>query len=351
MNHTYFEERATTAEAISLVVTILNEASSLDGLMASIAAQTRAPDEVIVVDGGSTDGTWELLQTWVDRLPLKAVRRAGLNISQGRNAGLAGAKHGWIAVTDAGVRLEPDWLEQLYRCGEASGADVVAGFFESDPRTPFEMAMGATVLPAVEDVDPERFLPSSRSVMVRREAWQKVGGYPEWLDYCEDLVFDLALKQAGQKFAFAPDAIVRFRPRGSPRQLFRQYYLYARGDGKADLWRGRHAIRYLTYLGALLVLARGGRHWLTWGMFVLGAAAYTRRPYQRLWAQRQNLSGTQLVYAWLQVPLIRLVGDVAKMLGYPVGVWWRIGGRGARQIAVGAPATARPGGVSESKEP
>ena len=83
-----------------------------------------------------------------------------------------------------------------------------------------------------------------------------MGGYPEWLDYCEDLVFDLALQQSGARFAFAPRAIAWFRPRGSLAAFFRQYYRYARGDGKADLWRARHAIRYAVYLGALLWCAR-----------------------------------------------------------------------------------------------
>src|SRR5690348_13198966 len=95
--------------------------------------------------------------------------------------------------------------------------------------------------------------------------------------------------------------------------FFRQYYLYARGDGKADLWRLRHAIRYATYLFAGTVLLKRSR--LAW-LLALGVAAYTRRPYQRL-----NLRGLGLddvLKAVALVPVIRFVGDVAKMLGYPV---------------------------------
>ena len=113
--------------------------------------------------------------------------------------------------------------------------------------------MGATVLPAREDVSPERFLPSSRSVAFRKAAWAAAGGYPEWLDYSEDLVFDLALKARGCRFVFVPQALAYFRPRGSLRAFYLQYYRYARGDGKADLWRKRHAIRYATYLGGPLL--------------------------------------------------------------------------------------------------
>ena len=51
--------------------------------------------------------------------------------------------------------------------------------------------------PTRDEVDPATFLPSSRSVAFRKAAWAAVGGYPEWLDYCEDLVFDLSLRERG----------------------------------------------------------------------------------------------------------------------------------------------------------
>jgi hypothetical protein len=175
------------------------------------------------------------------------------------------------------------------------------------------------------DVDPHKFLPSSRSVAFRKSAWEAVGGYPEWLDYCEDLVFDLRLKARGGRFVFVPDAIVHFRPRGTLPAFFRQYYRYARGDGKANLWPARHAVRYLTYLMALAALS-----WLTlhrglgWGVFLaLGIAAMLRTPYKRLCGVLNSLGPADRLRAVLLVPIIRLTGDVAKMLGYPVGTLWR----------------------------
>jgi glycosyltransferase involved in cell wall biosynthesis len=305
----------------ALVATVLNEIDTIDALLASIAAQTRAPDEVIIADGGSTDGTRERLAEWSRDLPLKVVDAPGTTIARGRNLAIAASDAEVIAVTDAGVRLNPDWLETLLGRAEQH-VDVVSGFFVPDAQTIFEQAMGATVLPARQDLKPERFLPSSRSVLFRRRAWERAGRYPEWLDYGEDLVFDLALKRAGCRFAFAPEAVVWFRPRGSLDGFFRQYFRYARGDGKADLWRARHAIRYAAYATALAVVARRSR--LGWAVLMLGVVAYTRRPYQRLVPRLHNLSTSQALYAVALVPLIRFVGDVAKMLGYPVGVAWRI---------------------------
>ena len=54
----------------------------------------------------------------------------------------------------------------------------------------------------------------SRSVAFTKGAWRRAGGYPEWLDYCEDVVFDLKLRQKFGPFLFVPEAVVHFRPRG-----------------------------------------------------------------------------------------------------------------------------------------
>jgi hypothetical protein len=194
--------------------------------------------------------------------------------------------------------------------------------------------MGATVLPNVQDIDPETFLPSSRSVAFRRDAWEQVGGYPEWLDYCEDLIFDFRLRDLYGPFPFAQEATVHFRPRGSLKAFAKQYYQYARGDGKADLWRKRHAIRYLTYLvagPALVLLALFHSPWW-WLALLAGAAAYTATPYRRLWPMLAPYGAWDRLKALLLVPVIRAVGDVAKMIGYPVGLAWRWRNRGRAEV-------------------
>lgn len=317
---------------VSVIVTVKDEAGNIHRLLDSLAGQTRPPDEVVICDGGSTDGTLDVLWTLRagTRLQLKVILRPGTNISQGRNAAIAEATGEVIASTDAGVVLAPEWLQELVAPfeakGEGAGTCAVAGFFLPDVRSAFEVAMGATVLPQLAEIRPETFLPSSRSVAFYKEAWRAVGGYPEWLDYCEDLIFDLALRRRFGPFAFAPKAIAYFRPRGSLRAFFRQYYFYARGDGKADLFRRRHTIRYLAYLVAAPAIALAGALFSPWWwiLYLFGAAAYTCTPYRRLTRMWGKLSAKEKIQAALFVPIIRVTGDVAKMIGYPVGVIWRL---------------------------
>ena len=310
---------------VSVVATVKDEGQSIRGLLDSLAAQTRPPDEVVIVDGGSQDDTVAQIQGYADQLPLRVLVEPGANISRGRNLASAAATGEVIASTDAGVRLAPDWLERLVEPFADPAVQVVSGFFVPDPQTVFEVAMGATVLPEVREIRPASFLPSSRSVAFRKAAWAAAGGYPEWLDYCEDLIFDFRLRALYGPFPFVPQAVVYFRPRGSLRAFWRQYWQYARGDGKANLWLRRHLIRYTTYLGAGPVLvALGFLHHPAWWLLLLaGAGAYLWTPYRRLWPMLRGRPWHEKAQAAAWVPVIRAVGDWAKMGGYPVGVLWR----------------------------
>ena len=338
---------------ISVVITVRNEEGTIEDLLKSLLAQTLRPTDIVIADGGSTDRTPDLIRQWITSgAPIRLVSCPGANIAAGRNRAVEAASGDAIACTDAGVRLDPHWLERIV-APFRDGVDVSMGFFVADPRNTFERALGATTLPDVDEIDPDRFIPSSRSIAYTRHAWETVGGYPEWLDYCEDVVFDLALRKAGLRFAWVPEAIVYFRPRASVHAFFRQYYLYARGDGKANLWPRRHAVRYLTYLVAPLVFIAGFWYNPAWLALVVGASTYLNRPYRRLWRRFRLTPGPSPsemargervptlpsigdgeggeggeARAWLEVlalvPFLRAVGDVAKMLGYPVGVWWRI---------------------------
>ena len=135
---------------VSVITTVYNESQQIERLLDSLAAQSRRPDEIILCDGGSTDGTVAIIQAWAarnqERVPtLQLLVEPGANISRGRNLAIAAAAGHYIAVTDAGVVLEPTWLAELVAPWivleksipngdglEKSEPLAVAGFFLAD---------------------------------------------------------------------------------------------------------------------------------------------------------------------------------------------------------------------------
>ena len=314
---------------VSVIMTVMNEGEAIRPLLDSLIDQSRQPDEVVICDGGSTDNTIEVLLEYKNWLPMLVFIVPGANISEGRNHAIAQATGEIIASTDAGVVLSPYWLEDVVAPIERGETAVASGWFEADPFTDFEVVMGSTVLPERSDVDSTTFLPSSRSVAFLKSAWTAVGGYPEWLDYSEDLVYDMALRDRYGSFPLVETAVAYFRPRSSLRAFFKQYYFYARGDGKANLWGKRHIIRYITYLVALPMLLRfiwreKAVGWI--GLFG-GLIAYCYRPAQRLWNNTWGWPLFARLRAFSLIPIIRFVGDLAKMIGYPFGLLRRLRNR------------------------
>ena len=91
------------AESVSLITTVYNEARTITDLLESFARQSRLADEILIVDGGSTDGTSELIRAFFkehDRLNGKLIVKKGANIATGRNTAIVSSQYNIIAVTD-----------------------------------------------------------------------------------------------------------------------------------------------------------------------------------------------------------------------------------------------------------
>src|SRR5687768_10205396 len=90
--------------AISVVVSSFQRAAKLERLLRALEAQDIAvPFEVVIVDNGSTDDTWETLQRWRDTTPL-VLRPVRIEVNRGpsggRNAGWREARGALVAFTD-----------------------------------------------------------------------------------------------------------------------------------------------------------------------------------------------------------------------------------------------------------
>lgn len=296
---------------VSLISTVKDAEPYIGEFLASVAGQTRKPDEVIITDGGSTDGTANTLRA-AEGVTL--IEESGANISRGRVIAITASAHEVIAVSDADCVLEPQWLERLMAPIE-EGADVAMGFYRPIYENFFQTCSAAVHLPDAGELDESTFMPSSRSVAFRRDAYDATGGYPEWLPVGEDMYLDHRFREMGCSMRLAPDAIARWRVRPTLAQTWRQYYGYARGDALAGMYPERHALRFGVY-GAAAIIARWkiGRV-----LTALGGIAYAFRPVKRAFGLLPN-DPVKKAGAVVAVPALMFFTDLAKMAGYVSGL-------------------------------
>jgi glycosyltransferase involved in cell wall biosynthesis len=219
---------------VSLILTCYNEAGSVLDWFEHLKRQTRLPQEVVVVDGGSADGTLELLQRCAAEspVPFRVLSEPGANIARGRNIAIAEARHPIIACTDFGCRPRPAWLERITAPFDAGDEiQVSGGWFVALQKGKPIRRLGWAVL---HEVDPQEFLPSSRSLAFLKTAWESAGGYPEWLTLTgEDTYFAAELKRVCQHWAFVPQAVVEWIAPATPPEYWQKIYNWSIGDGES----------------------------------------------------------------------------------------------------------------------
>jgi len=193
------------AVRISVVIPCHNGAEFLTEALDSVAAQTRAPDEVVVVDDASTDGSAALARAWgATVVRLEAHRGEGA----ARNAGLRAAAHPFVAWLDADDRWRPRHLEVVGGL-LASSPDAVAAFGGA---VRFGGRAGA-VPGYVPPGPPVRLLETAFSTwlqttitcVLRRDPVLALGGFAE--DEQASVDFDLWLRLAAEHSFVATDEV------------------------------------------------------------------------------------------------------------------------------------------------
>jgi glycosyltransferase involved in cell wall biosynthesis len=303
---------------VSLITTVRDETSSVEALTSAIAAQTRQPDEWIVVDGGSRDDTAERLRSAASAraLPLRLEVVPG-NIACGRNAAIGAATGSVVAVTDAGCVPEQRWLEALVASLEDGTCDIVAGSTRARVRSAFDLAQW-TLLDQLFGAHDTWRAPtlSSRSLAFRRELASQCA-YPEWLDHGEDRWLLEEWQRRGHvvRVVEARDAAVVWELRPTLGAFLLQHFRYMRGDARGRLRQGRHALRFAFYAALGLIVA-GGQPLLAgalWGVYGAVSAA-ARWP-----AAARGMGGSARLGSLLWLAPLLLAMDVAKMAGYLTG--------------------------------
>jgi GT2 family glycosyltransferase len=251
--------------------------------------------------------------------------------------GIKFAKHDLIAITDAGCRPHPNWLQELRRKateyqlenGILSGL-VVAGYYDAKPITPFEVAVVPYALVMPDQVDSQTFLPATRSMLLHKNVWTALDGFDEKLSDNEDYDFARRLRKLAEQqnqsgyelpveIVFAVGAKVTWLPRSTWHSFANMIYRFARGDARAGLWRPKVGLIFLRYIVVLSIgiVLLSDRNWLWLGIFLLmGAILYS------IWSIFKNKRYVPRGWYWL--PVLQVTADVAVMLGTLQGVVKRV---------------------------
>lgn len=253
--------------AVSIIATVLNEAEDIDELVSSLIHQTLQPAEVVVVDGGSADGTWERLQaSALAHASLKAIRDESCSlkgspgpIARGRNVAIKAASSEVIACADAGCVYRPDWLENLTGPILSGQAEYALGgsCLDSAGQTTWDIA-SAPFFGIKLDPSQETKSCTARSMAFRKEVWQKAGGFPEDRLIGEDSLFDLRVRQIVRP-AFPERAKALYRPGLNLRMAIEQVARYAISDGVSGIRRGRLFRNLARCLAEVLAIALAAR--------------------------------------------------------------------------------------------
>ena len=232
---------------VTVIATVLNEVEDIARLVPSLLAQEPPAAEVVIVDGGSTDGTWEWLAVAAKEHPsLRAIRDESCNlrncpgpIARGRNVAISAATSELIACVDAGCTYAPDWLARISAPLEDGSAEYALGGSSMDLADPTVWDLASAHFFGVKlAIDTPSKSCTARSMGFRKELWKRIGGFPETYFFGEDTLFDQRAR-AVTRPAFVERAKALYRPQYTVRTACRQLAGYAASDGVLGVRQAR----------------------------------------------------------------------------------------------------------------
>jgi len=300
---------------VSFIATVYNEESTVNNLLQSLFSQSKLPDEIIIVDGGSTDTTVSIISNFKCQISNKQIRFKFIikkgNRSVGRNEAIKNASNEIIVCSDAGCTLDRNWVENIMKPFKNPKVDIVAGYYKGNAETIFQKCLIPYILVMPDKVNVDNFLPASRSVAFRKYAWKKAGGFPEEFNNNEDYVFAKKLRQMNINIVFEKKAIVHWMPRKNVKDAFIMFYRFAKGDSESRIFRPKVFLIFLRYVIALSFIV----FFLISKLYIILNTLYLILIVYVLWSILKNYKYVNNLRSIFYLPLIQFASDAAVMSG------------------------------------
>lgn len=209
---------ALAAGKVSLIIPLYNSANFIDAALASVAGQTRVPDEVVVVDDASTDDGAERAARWATLLPLTLLRQPenrGLGLA--RRDGIAASTHDLVTLLDSDDVWLPDHLQLMLDTYRTHGGVVTADTLWWAPGRQLSAVSGRRRkrIPPLQAqrlgiLDHNFVHPIS---LFSRAAYDRVGGFSD-LRKMEDWELWMRMIRDGETVTMAPSPTALYRVHG-----------------------------------------------------------------------------------------------------------------------------------------
>lgn len=196
---------------VSVVLLTKNSVETVIKTLDSIMSQTRKPDEIVVVDGNSKDGTIEIVKQY----PIKLVTESGLGFGHARNLGVKNAEGDIILFIDSDCYADEKWIEKILPHFSEPKIAGVTGQTKLWNTNHGVARFLACVGGRMDMPTKQRFvkIAPTMNLAIRRNIVLEVGGFDESLFRGEDTELTYKVTKR-HKILYEPEAVIWFK--GSP---------------------------------------------------------------------------------------------------------------------------------------
>ena len=274
---------------VSLYIPVYNGESTIESVLKSVIKLSPGPDEIIVVNDGSSDKTKNILEKYINQIKI-INNSSNMGLGYSRNRGVSESKNENIASLDADVEVDSNWLKDLFEIKEKFGSAISGGKLREKykDRSIYDhwRHVHATQNSFGEkDIENLGKPLAGSNTLLSKSAWKKVGGYDnQYKTNGEDATFCQKLLSSNYKISYSAKAISYHLRTDNLRSLAdssRRGYIYGAGLKKPTTMR--FVQRSIRHLKGFLINSMNDLIKLRFALIYVGFMIFLNHVYKEFW--------------------------------------------------------------------